>query len=362
MAKQISCQLTASAHLSEDTVAKFDLLSPIDASIPVFSSSHSHCFGMKPSEKVSLYSLKKQSPVNVDIYHINPHNATTHTESGAHVDVSAPSVSDLAPEKCFFGCVLVTIEAAAFQAAVKEQQKSSDKTRKQLQSKAALKRVWKNSDLAQLKGDFWEKGSAPHEEKTSEHSNTNESEHTLMFRVAGTNIKNINTHVWSGTNPPYFTSDAIDYINELAPHCNVLLMDLPSIDKEVNEKVSSHKKFFFFDRESSQCPTGHVKKMITESIFVPESVKDGYFLLNLQLSPIVNVDAVPTRVVLYPCITVHNEKSHASFSPFFLSMLQFFSPLGTEKCAVGFLIILVPTETKTCFLKSVHTMKQTFFE
>ncbi|MEL6824109.1 MAG: hypothetical protein AAFP70_20315, partial [Calditrichota bacterium] len=45
-------------------------------------------------------------------------------------------------------------------------------------------------------------------------------------------------------------------------------------------------------------PVSRIRSTITELIFVPAEVKDGLYLLNLQLSPL-PLDAVPSRPVLY---------------------------------------------------------------
>ena len=72
-----------------------------------------------------------------------------------------------------------------------------------------------------------------------------------------------------------------------------LLIDMPSIDKEMDEgKLLAHHAFW-------QYPTNtQTQKTITEFIFVPNEVLDGTYLLNLQIASFEN-DASPSKPILY---------------------------------------------------------------
>ena len=94
---------------------------------------------------------------------------------------------------------------------------------------------------------------------------------------------------WSGTNPPYIDGAAMAYIVE----CGVqhLLIDLPSVDREDDGgKVVAHRVFWKGTR-AENCT-------ITEMIYAPNDVKDGLYLLNLQIPPF-EMDAAPSKPVLY---------------------------------------------------------------
>lgn len=96
---------------------------------------------------------------------------------------------------------------------------------------------------------------------------------------------------WSGTNWPYLSEEAAVFIREIG--VKHLLIDLPSVDKEVDEgKLLAHKAFWNFPEKPRTDAT------ITEMIFVPDSVPDGKYLLNLQLASFHN-DASPSKPVLY---------------------------------------------------------------
>ncbi len=96
---------------------------------------------------------------------------------------------------------------------------------------------------------------------------------------------------YSNTNPAYLTEAAALFLrNKKVKH---VLIDLPSIDKEKDEgKLVAHKAFWNYSGEQRLDAT------ITEFIYVPKEVKDGLFLLNLQIASFEN-DASPSKPILY---------------------------------------------------------------
>lgn len=96
---------------------------------------------------------------------------------------------------------------------------------------------------------------------------------------------------YSHTNWPYLTEDAATYIR----NCGIqhLLIDLPSVDKEKDSgKLLAHRAFWNYPKSTRFDAT------ITELIYVPNSVSDGEYLLNLQIASFEN-DAAPSKPVLY---------------------------------------------------------------
>jgi arylformamidase len=96
---------------------------------------------------------------------------------------------------------------------------------------------------------------------------------------------------YSGSNPPY-----IDFkIAELLFKTNVkhLLIDLPSLDKEVDGgMLLAHKAFWGLpDSIRKECT-------VTELIYVDNKVLDGLYLLNLQVLNM-EIDASPSRPILF---------------------------------------------------------------
>ena len=102
------------------------------------------------------------------------------------------------------------------------------------------------------------------------------------------------TRAWSNTNPPYITAA---FMNRLV-QSNVkhLLVDLPSVDKEIDGgRLEAHHAFWRVPNHPRYRCT------ITELIHVPDSVPDGLYLLNLQVAPMDN-DAAISRPVLHPLV------------------------------------------------------------
>ena len=102
---------------------------------------------------------------------------------------------------------------------------------------------------------------------------------------------------YSDTNPPYLHHEAAAFIRE----CGIqhLLIDLPSVDKERDEgKLLAHKAFWNVLDVKNLNADVRFDATITELVFVPDTVADGNYLLNLQFASFEN-DASPSKPVLY---------------------------------------------------------------
>ncbi|GAA4275524.1 cyclase family protein [Aquimarina mytili] len=99
---------------------------------------------------------------------------------------------------------------------------------------------------------------------------------------------------YSNSNWPYLTEEAAGYIREL--NIEHLLIDLPSVDKEKDEgKLLAHKAFWNYPKAT------RFEATITEMVYVDNEIKDGNYLLNLQIASFVN-DAAPSKPILYRII------------------------------------------------------------
>ena len=99
---------------------------------------------------------------------------------------------------------------------------------------------------------------------------------------------------YSNTNPPYLHHDAAAYLVQMGiAH---LLIDLPSVDPEQDGgKLLAHHVFWQYPENT------RTEATITELIYVPDHVKDGKYILNIQIAPFEN-DASPSKPVLYKCL------------------------------------------------------------
>ncbi|MDX1913867.1 MAG: cyclase family protein [Saprospiraceae bacterium] len=96
---------------------------------------------------------------------------------------------------------------------------------------------------------------------------------------------------YSGANPPYLHHEAAAY----AADCGIqhLLLDLPSVDREEDGgQLLAHRAFWQYPEATRPHAT------ISELIFVPNEIRDGYYLLNLQTSAL-DLDASPSRPLVF---------------------------------------------------------------
>src|SRR5699024_905488 len=93
------------------------------------------------------------------------------------------------------------------------------------------------------------------------------------------NDKNKKNRNYDHSNWPYLSVEAATYIRE----CGIkhLLIDLPSVDREEGE-VLAHQAFWNYPENPRK------NASITELIFIPNQVKDGFYLLNLQVANFYN--------------------------------------------------------------------------
>lgn len=106
--------------------------------------------------------------------------------------------------------------------------------------------------------------------------------------------------VYSGTNPPFLQPEAARLLAQLK--VRHLLVDLPSVDPEHDEgRLLAHKAFWRLEDVHTPGPSARYEATITELIFVPNTLADGLYYLQLGLMPVEN-DAAPSRPVLFKAI------------------------------------------------------------
>ncbi len=109
------------------------------------------------------------------------------------------------------------------------------------------------------------------------------------------NAESKKNHRYTNTNPTYLESSIGDLLCE--HNIQHLLVDLPSVDREVDQgKLSMHKAFWNLNDQVRKICT------ITELIFVNNNILDGAYVLELQV-PNVQLDAFCSRPILY---SIHN--------------------------------------------------------
>lgn len=98
---------------------------------------------------------------------------------------------------------------------------------------------------------------------------------------------------------PFFSGAAIQAL--LDHNVRHLVTDLPSIDPlDDGGKMLAHRIFWGIDERSHELTErSDAGRTITELVYVPDSVVDGTYLLDLQIAPLMG-DAAPSRPILYP--------------------------------------------------------------
>lgn len=232
---------------------KTELSKPIDISIPM--SNHSaRAWYVDPMriEPVCagdwIGEVKQGGSVNFRNIMFNPHGHGTHTECVGHITPEIYSVNEHV-KNYFFIAELVTV--------LPEQKDNGDYviTAKQL--------------------EILLEGKSP--------------EAIIIRTISNSDLKLAMN--WSHTNPPYLEEAAAKLI--ATRKIDHLLIDLPSVDREVDDgKLLAHRAFWEYPHNTQ------FHRTITEFIYVPNDVYDGTYLLNLQFAPFEN-DASPSRPVLF---------------------------------------------------------------
>ena len=233
-----------------------DLGLPLDISIPI---GHVRCFYAPPYEATPytsgnfIGSVNAGSPVNFYNVKLNPHGQGTHTEGFGHITAERKSINDILKEFHFIAqLVSVPLEED------------------------------RNGDMII---------NAP---SLRDACPENIPEGLIIRTLPNTDSKRIKDY--SGTNPPYLTQDAMQFIVD--QNVQHLLLDLPSVDKEEDEgRLTAHRKFWNLTNEK-KLNEGRKDCTITELVFIQDEIEDGLYLVNLQI-PSLELDAAPSKPVLY---------------------------------------------------------------
>lgn len=245
-------------HASEHL--KINLRKPIDLSIPV-SPRGPRAWYVNPARIVPVInrfftgSVKLGGAVNFRDISFNPHGHGTHTESIGHITPELVDVNQSLTQFFFLARVITLTPEIA--------QEDSGWTKK------GDRFIGRNEIEKAAGQDFPE---------------------ALVVRTLPNEISKREFN-YSDSNFCYFAEEALAMLAERdVLH---LLTDLPSVDRESDGGLlKGHRAFWDFNgRTRDHCT-------ITEFIFVPDHVKDGRYLLNLQLAPFSN-DAAPSRPLLF---------------------------------------------------------------
>ena len=97
---------------------------------------------------------------------------------------------------------------------------------------------------------------------------------------------------------PFLSSEAMQWL--AGQELKHLLLDTPSLDRANDQGLlANHRRWWGMDTKipPGEFPPG--RRSVTEMMFVPNDIPDGYYWLNLELQPLVS-DATSSRPVIYP--------------------------------------------------------------
>jgi len=115
----------------------------------------------------------------------------------------------------------------------------------------------------------------------------------LIIRTLPNDLSKKNMQ-YSGTNPTYLHWEATQYLVDAG--IEHLLIDLPSVDREEDGgELLSHKAFWQYPDTVKK---NREKCTISELIFVKKGIKDGFYLLNIQIASF-ELDVSPSKPILY---------------------------------------------------------------
>ena len=241
-------------------VFEIDLSKPIDISIPLSNTEANPIawYIEKPEIKPVKFGdwigkVSEGSSTNFNNIFFNPHGHGTHTECLGHITKEFYSINQCL-KQFFFTAELVSVEPRII---------GTDLIITQTQIESAL-----NGKLSEA----------------------------IIIRTSPNETAKKHRN-YSRTNPAYLTEEAAAFIRDSG--IKHLLIDLPSVDREEDEgRLLAHKAFWNVKNINNLNSDARLDCTITELIYVEDKVKDGSYILNLQIASFEN-DASPSKPVLY---------------------------------------------------------------
>jgi kynurenine formamidase len=233
---------------------RFDLQHPLDISTPLHTGNkqvncyYAPLFRTEPVVMGNFIGDTEQGgAVNYKNVYLNPHGNGTHTECVAHISNKKVTINQTLQQFHFLAQLITVspISTASADAII---------------------------PLALIAGKLHEDAEA------------------LIIRTLPNTTEKL-TRQYSGTNPPYLHHSVGSFLCER--NIKHLLIDLPSLDREEDGGIlAAHHAFFNYPENPRYDAT------VTELIFVPDSIADGLYLLNLQIASF-ELDVAPSKPLLF---------------------------------------------------------------
>ncbi len=239
-----------------DQPYSFDPTQPLDISMPLHDRKpQAECFWAEPVRfdviRVGDFvgSVAEGGSTNYKRVHVTPHGNGTHTECYGHISTDENATIHNCLKRFLFVAQLITVTP--------QKQQNGDEV------------ILLEDVRAKLQGISCE---------------------AVVLRTLPNTDDKLTRH-YSGSNPPYLEPTVGQYLAEKG--VQHLLLDLPSVDRELDEgKLLCHHAFWQYPKNTRCGAT------ITELIYVPDHIEDGLYLLNIQIVSL-QLDASPSKPVLY---------------------------------------------------------------
>jgi kynurenine formamidase len=266
---------------SKNQIYKIDSEKPLDISIPLkFNGEQPNAYGVekassKPCKAGELVGdTRAGGSCNFEQYTFITHCSGTHTECVGHITNERISVRDCLQDAFIFAS-LISVE-----------------TENAGETDATYSIDLNENDLIITRETI---------EKSIQISNfkfqiSNSS--ALLIRTLPNDENKLTENYGEENVPPFFSNEAMEFI--IKSGVKHLLVDLPSIDRIFDGgKLSNHRKFWNVeDGKFELNENSRIDNTITELIYVPNEIKDGNYLLNLQIAAF-EADASPSRPIIF---------------------------------------------------------------
>ena len=255
---------------------KVDLGSPNDISIPLnFSDQQLNYFNVPKAISTSFRdgnivgNTKAGGGCNFDTISLIPHCSTTHTECVGHIVDEKVCVNQFDLNK-LKAAVLISVKPEI------------------------------GLDNSEIKPNFY----SPRDKTISgkligkKIKNKSVPAEVLIVRTLPNPDEKIIMNYDGANIPPYFTVSAVEEIKKAG--FKHLCIDIPSLDRALDGgELASHHSFWDIPLNAHTISEDEPSQStITELIFVPDKIKHGTYLINLQVANI-SSDAAPSRPVLF---------------------------------------------------------------
>jgi kynurenine formamidase len=255
-----------------------DLAAPVDLAIPLqFEGAQPSFFATEPARAAPLRAgsftgdVRQGASCNCGVYSLAPHCHGTHTECAAHVTIGGEHIAALTPVPPSLAVLLSVRPVARGSTSDADAARASP-------SDPVITRELLAAAAAPWLADPWV---------------------ALVIRTLPNDLSKLQ-RAYAGACPaPYFLPDAMEWIVERG--VTSLVVDLPSLDRaEDGGALAVHRIYWGLplgERDPQFAQRG--RALVTELAYVPPSVPDGLYLLDLHV-PAFGADAAPSRPVLYP--------------------------------------------------------------